>query len=251
MSAQQRTTLTKEAQAEAKQTGNDASKVQFEKIMSENAEYAELYQDELLQKKSDKEFDWQKIEDVHDRFGYLKNEKKMATKVKDKRYDLPGFVPDTEDEAFSTDLEVDMDPADTEIYRHYRLVNHEIKEEQKEIDASIHELRKYMEASTRGDLKKVKDFRKLSEIKNDLFDKKIVREHFAAEIENHLSTIRFNRMIEKMDPVDLVRDKNEVSDEVFGEETGFSPFLPGDADKDDPDMAGELKKFLDNKEPEV
>ena len=41
----------------------------------------------------------------------------MANKVKDKRYDLAGPAPDTEDEAWTTDFEVDVDPADTEIYQ--------------------------------------------------------------------------------------------------------------------------------------
>jgi len=47
----------------------------------------------------------------------------MANKFKDKRYDLTGVAPDTEDEMFTTDFEVDVDPADTELYRQYKLMN--------------------------------------------------------------------------------------------------------------------------------
>ena len=83
---------------------------------------AELYQETFKQVKLDKEVDIQRVEDVHDRFGYFDDEKNTRNKIKDKRYDLPGFAPDTEDEAFSTDFDVDLNPADTEMYRHYKLM---------------------------------------------------------------------------------------------------------------------------------
>ena len=46
----------------------------------------------------------------------------MRNKIKDKRYDLPGHKEDTEDEAFSTDFDIDVNPADTQLYHHYRLM---------------------------------------------------------------------------------------------------------------------------------
>jgi hypothetical protein len=41
----------------------------------------------------------------------------MWNKIKDKRYDLPGEIPDTEDEAWTTDFEIDVAPEYTDIYR--------------------------------------------------------------------------------------------------------------------------------------
>lgn len=70
----------------------------------------------------DREFEVQRIDDVHERFGYFADEARMKNKVKDKRYDLPGLAPDTEDEAFTTEFEVDVDPADTELYKQYKLM---------------------------------------------------------------------------------------------------------------------------------
>ena len=75
-----------------------------------------------MQEKLDKEFDEQRIYDVHERFDYLKNDQKMANKIKDARYDITGQLPDSEDEAFTTDLEVDFDPADQEMYKQYKLL---------------------------------------------------------------------------------------------------------------------------------
>ncbi len=49
----------------------------------------------------------------------------MFNKIKDKRYDLPGKIPDSEDEAFTTDFEVDMEPENTELYKQYKFMQSE------------------------------------------------------------------------------------------------------------------------------
>ena len=66
----------------------------------------------------------------------------MRNKVKDPRYDLPGESPDSEDEAFSTDFDVDVNPADTEMYRQYKIMQLNVKVDQKYVDEQLENLRK-------------------------------------------------------------------------------------------------------------
>jgi len=66
----------------------------------------------------------------------------MRNKVKDPRYDLPGERPDSEDEAFSTDFDVDVNPADTEMYRQYKIMQLNVKVDQKYVDEQLENLRK-------------------------------------------------------------------------------------------------------------
>ena len=76
----------------------------------------------------DREIDLQRIEDVHARFDYFGDKNRMENKIKDERFDLTKEMPDTQDEAFSTEFEEeDIEPADTEIYRQYRLMQREKK----------------------------------------------------------------------------------------------------------------------------
>ena len=89
----------------------------------------------------DREADVQRIEDVHARFGYFADKKRMANKIKDSRYDLPGEMPDTEDEAMSTDFEIDEgDPIDTTIYKRYRMLQSRAKEDEKYVNEQLGEL---------------------------------------------------------------------------------------------------------------
>jgi len=66
----------------------------------------------------------------------------MKNKIKDPRYDLAGEIPDSEDEAFSTDFDVDVNPADTEIYRQYKIMQLNVKVDQKHVDEQLEILRK-------------------------------------------------------------------------------------------------------------
>lgn len=66
----------------------------------------------------------------------------MKNKIKDPRYDLTGELPDSEDEAFSTDFDVDVNPADTEIYRQYKIMQLNVKVDQKHVDEQLEILRK-------------------------------------------------------------------------------------------------------------
>lgn len=80
--------------------------------MDESSEFAEMYQETFAEEKRSKEFDIQRIDDVHERFDYFKEEGKMARKIKDHRYDLKGEIPDTEDECFTTDFDDEIDLQD-------------------------------------------------------------------------------------------------------------------------------------------
>ena len=137
MDHQKRTSLQNNARQEAKESGKEVKQVELEKIMDEDAEYAEMYQENFQQEKLDREFDIQKVEDAHTRFDYFKNYNRMFNKIKDKRFD--GNNPeDTQDEVLSTDFEDDgIQPLDTEIYRSYRLIQAKEKERQKDIDARV------------------------------------------------------------------------------------------------------------------
>ena len=57
-------------------------------LMDEDPAAAQLYQDTLAQIKLDKEFDYDRINKIHDRFDYFKDKDKMEQKIKDKRFDL-------------------------------------------------------------------------------------------------------------------------------------------------------------------
>mmetsp|Transcript_22351 Transcript_22351/g.27469 ORF Transcript_22351/g.27469 Transcript_22351/m.27469 type:complete len:114 (+) Transcript_22351:818-1159(+) len=107
--------------------------------MAEDSEIAQMYQEDFAEEKRVQEVDLQRIEDVHDRFGYFKQENRMANKVKDKRYDLAtDHIPDTEDECFTTEFEIDdMDPQDIELYKRYKLMHESIKEDQEYIDEQM------------------------------------------------------------------------------------------------------------------
>lgn len=62
----------------------------------------------------------------------------MANKVKDPRYDITGELPETEDELFSTDFEMDdMAPQDAELYRRYKMMSYRTKHEEKVIDEQM------------------------------------------------------------------------------------------------------------------
>lgn len=74
----------------------------------------------------------------------------MDNKIKDKRYDLPGFAPDTDDEAFSTDLDADVDPADTQIYHHYRLMQLRNEIDTQIIDEQLLQMKKLQKAFYKG-----------------------------------------------------------------------------------------------------
>jgi len=68
----------------------------------------------------------------------------MRNKFKDPRFDLTGELNDTEDDAFSTDLDVDVNPADTELYRQYKIMQVNVKVDREYIDKEIGILTKSM-----------------------------------------------------------------------------------------------------------
>ena len=107
--------------------------MQLKEIMDNDPEMAEMYQEAFTQEKMDREVDIQRFEDVHERFGKVTDKKRMKNRIKDPRFDdLEKLAQDTEDEAFTTDFEDDVDPQDQEIYKMYKLIYHEGKEDEEE-----------------------------------------------------------------------------------------------------------------------
>ena len=82
----------------------------------------------------DREVDLDKVNEIHDYFDAIKNPQMMANKPKDSRDEVVGTVPDSDDENFSTDFEIDADPNDTMVYRQYRTMMTRNMEEQKVLD---------------------------------------------------------------------------------------------------------------------
>jgi hypothetical protein len=89
--------------------------------MDQDPAVSELYQDTLYMVRADKEFDVNKIKRIHERFDYLKDEDKMANKIKSEKYDLPDEFQQTEDEILSTEL---SDPEHNDIYKRYKYAYH-------------------------------------------------------------------------------------------------------------------------------
>ena len=202
----------------------------------------------------------QRIEDVHARFGYFKDKKRMANKIKDSRYDLPGEMPDTEDEAMSTDFEIDEgDPIDTTIYRRYRLMQSKAKEDEKYVNEQLDELGTLMRQAANEEPKEEEEdedgklARSYWEIKEELLDKQFAKKAFSLEIEKHLAKLQIQRTVSKMSEMDLVINDMGVPDPEFGVETGFEPATQiGDREIERmTDLPNELRKLLNRRDPEL
>jgi len=117
MNKDKRIALQRESRKEAKATDGQADDISLKKLMAEDAELAQMYQEDFAAEKLNQESDVQRVDDVHERFDYFKDDKRMANKKKDPRFDLIGELPDTEDELFSSDNDMDqMTPQDAELY---------------------------------------------------------------------------------------------------------------------------------------
>lgn len=140
MSAEKRAEAQEAAKVKAQKAGTDPKQEEFDAALAASPELAELYQETYSKIKLDKEYDINKLNQVADRFNYFANDKNMRNKIKDKRYDLPGHKEDTEDEAFSTDFDIDVNPADTQLYHHYRLMQMRQKEDMAAIEEKLTKL---------------------------------------------------------------------------------------------------------------
>lgn len=99
--------------AEAAEKGEtDVAAYKFDVLLNKNPELAEMYQEAHAQNKFDNEGDEQLYQRVHDRFLRYGDKAMMENKIKDKRFDHGGPAPDSEDEAFSTDFDIDVDIQD-------------------------------------------------------------------------------------------------------------------------------------------
>ena len=169
----------------------------------------------------------------------------MKNKIKDPRYDLTGELPDSEDEAFSTDFDVDVNPADTEIYRQYKIMQLNVKVDQKHVDEQLEILRKGVQANSLNDDEKVR-------LRSELLDKKFAQKKFEMEIEQHIAQIRIRSQMNRIDPVDLVQNNHGLPDPLLGVESGFEPFSQlSEEAKNDPLIPTQLRKILNRIEPEL
>jgi len=83
---------------------NKFDDLQLQEIMKTDPEMAEYYQDQLYNIKADKETDYNKILDIHDRFDYFRDPDKMARKIKNEEFDLKNEEPVTDQDLLSTEL---------------------------------------------------------------------------------------------------------------------------------------------------
>ena len=118
--------------------------------MSENSDLAELYKEEFAKEKAHKEADIDRIEKVHARFDYFADKGQMSNKIKDPRFDLPGDIPDSEDEAWTTDFDGEVDAQDIELYKMYRLMQLRQKDDKKHLKALETEYRDGLKAQATG-----------------------------------------------------------------------------------------------------
>lgn len=81
--------------------------------------------------KQEKEFDLNRVKDIHDKIDYFKNPDKMADKIKSDMYDLKDTPYATEDDVLSTEL---SDPGDADIYRKYKLAKYEEEDTRQKLE---------------------------------------------------------------------------------------------------------------------
>ena len=89
-------------------------------------------------------------------------------------------------------------------------------------------------------------------IKKEILDKQFAKKTYLTELESHLSSIRFRRNIEAMHPIDLLLDKKTGKpDEILGPQTGFDPFNLREDQKNNANLPTELRRILNDAEPEM
>jgi len=222
--------------------------------MDESPDFAEMYQDYFKEEKMEKEYDIQKVDDLHAKFDYYGDKNRMANKIKDKRYDLIDEHQDTEDEMFSTDLdEPAIDNIDVSIYRRYKILIHETKLSQIKIDERFKEMNDLLRKESLGVAPKRFDTSETWEdLKKELIDKKFKNNAYLKELEQHIADMRIKNEVRRMDPLDMVMDHHGNPDELLGANSGFDPYA-GNLDKmaTDPSIPHELRKVFALPVPEL
>lgn len=98
--------------------------------MNQNPQIAELYRDTVYTIKTEKEFDYDNLKRIHDRFDFFKEEDNTFRRPKS-RFDLQDSHYMTEEEILSTEM---SDLADNEIYLRYKISKQELKESKEEFE---------------------------------------------------------------------------------------------------------------------
>ena len=190
----------KDARDEANSTGAATEDIALKKLMAEDSEIAQMYQEDFAAEKRSNEIEEKRVDDVHEKFDYFKDQRRMANKVKDQRFDITGELPETEDELFSTEFEIDdMAPEDAELYRRYKLMSYRTKLDEKEMQEQMRVYAQSVRATIEQDSTNSASLRPFWELKAELLDKQFARKAFNIEIESHLAQLRYNNQISKLD----------------------------------------------------
>jgi len=143
---EQRAKVQVKAEEESAEPLNERmTRAQVDILTKEDSDMAELYQDTMTELKLDKEADYQKLANIHNRFDYLYDKDAMKGKLKSEKYDLDKVQRDEEEQDISTEL---TDPNDNELYVRYKLSlrdNRDPEAEKKrlaDLETSIRDMRK-------------------------------------------------------------------------------------------------------------
>lgn len=77
---------------------------QLDILLKNDSSLAEQYQDTITEIKLTKEADYDRLKNIHNRFDYFLDEKKMHGKIKSEQYDVQNEYRVTEEEAVTTEL---------------------------------------------------------------------------------------------------------------------------------------------------
>jgi hypothetical protein len=171
----------------------------------------------------------------------------LERKIKDARFDRHQPDDDTSDECFSTDFS-DMEAND--IYKRYRIVQREAKEDHRMIEKKYEDYKlalKNQVVLEKGDKKAQRPWR---ELENELFIKKYNTTKFIERVVGYLAHMRMISNVDGMHHSDIVKDKDGNIDPILG--ANFDPYerLSEDA-KNNPNLAPEVRKLLNQQEPEL
>ena len=143
----------------------------------------------------------------------------MEKKIKDPRFDRAEPDADTSDECFTTDL---SDLEADQVYRRYKLLQREAKEDHRQLESKIEEFKlaiKNQKVLQKGDKKAQRPWR---ELEKELYVKQFNTGMYISQIEQRIAEARQLSLMKKMNPSDILVDKDGNSDPFIGDEF-FNP----------------------------
>jgi hypothetical protein len=154
-------------------------------IMDRDPFVAELYQDTKHEIEAEKEHDYNEMQRVQKRFDYFKDPNNMEDKWSSE-FDLKDTLPDSNEEALSTDFSNDEHD---DMYRRYKLLQKKM-EQQKEVEY-IHydEMVQTLKAQKRGQ-KTVHNVGSITNYYERMMMKTIEREEINSSLEHKMTQIK-------------------------------------------------------------